>query len=294
MDIFIEGGILNTENVNENFSLHELLIHKTLIEELRSERDDISQNLNNLFLIDIELKNNNVKINENENKYHKNRNYSDVYSNIDILDINPTSIYMGKRIREVTPRIIHLKVSEKQYSKKEILSLIEVNKIIIDNYLDRILLASISIIKYQLAIIASSRISNISLSKILNKNDQTIPPTISPKTIPLPLQPPYDIYYPLLTAHPTITSLSAIAAIKPQHKNQPNQSEKTLNYIFKSFFFRQNNKRRDMFSPLQLSVVYRRKLNVAEKNNVDRSYCLSHTRAEQLKQSLLYIPQVLK
>jgi hypothetical protein len=154
----------------------------------------------------------------------------------------------------------------------------------INNYLDRILHSAILIIKYQQALKLTS-LTNTSLSTNLTKTN--LPTSINNENIS---PPPSPLYFPILCAHTTLNSSSSVRGLRSLTK--PHLSENILNNLFKLSFFRANNKKRDMLSPVQLSVVYRRKLNAYERHLVDRSYCLTSGRDKLMEKSLLYIPQV--
>jgi hypothetical protein len=92
IDILIEGGVMNTENMNENISVHELLVHKTLIEELKIEREKVNQTLNEIFSIDIAGDNGHCKDDDNSD--------SDKIDRSDVpMDMNVRSKYRGKSLK---------------------------------------------------------------------------------------------------------------------------------------------------------------------------------------------------
>jgi hypothetical protein len=171
-----------------------------------------------------------------------------------------------------------------KYTKRQLNSLKSSNNIMINNFLDRILYSAILIIKYQLALKLTS-LTNFTLSK--NSNKSTLPTSLKNEN---KSPPPSSLYFPVLCAHPTLDSSSSVRGLRSLAK--PHLSENILNNIFKLSYFRANNKKRDMLAPVQLSVVYRRKLNSYERHLVDRSYCLTSVREKLLEKSLLYIPQV--
>jgi hypothetical protein len=92
IDVLIEGGVMNTENMNENCSVDELLLHKTLIEELKIEREKVNQTLNGMFSIDIAVDNGHCKDDDNSD--------SDKIDGADVpVDMNVRLKYGGKSLK---------------------------------------------------------------------------------------------------------------------------------------------------------------------------------------------------
>jgi hypothetical protein len=283
LDILSEGACLNTDFIEiPGVAIGELIVHITLLEELKSARASV---LEALLELTSGLKERTVSTDTKEN--------------------------FGKRTRDRGHSGVKGLFCE---TEKE--ALLSVQTAIYSDLLTQIFAAATSKIKYQ--IITTPRIPCKNMTEITNSEgldnlsssdattaDVTISTTgmlrsrvqniLTPHTLPLPPGHPSSKYYPLLV-DPNMKYLTSTTSFPTSFANMvrvseiPLEPEKYLVNIFRSRFFRSSNRKRDLPSAFLCGALHRRKLERTE-TDVVRSYCTS-TVGEHLQGFLSYTPQV--
>ena len=284
LDILSEGACLNTDfSEIPGVAIGEIIVHITLLEELKSARASVLEAL-------LELTSG---LNER-------------------TACTDTKENFGKRSRDRGHS--GLKGS---FSENEKTALLSVQTVIYTDLLTQIFSAATSKIKYQ--IITTPRIPCKNITEITDSvgfdnslilsdtttTDVTISTTgmlrsrvqniLTPHTLPLPQGHPSSKYYPLL-ANPDMTYLTSTTSFPTSFAAMvrvseiPLEPEKYLVNIFRTRFFRTSNRKRDLPSAHLCGALHRRKLERTEVDVV-RTYCTS-TVGEHVQGFLTYTPQV--